>query len=191
MFVLTSAAPDALLRTVRSRTMRLAFGRLTSDDLVRLLGRDHGHTPDQARRAALLADGSAGAALALGSAELADARSVAIRLLSAAGAPDVMTRLGVAKSVVGKKDDVARGELLTVLRVALTLVRDLALIQAGGPSELLANGDMVDEIRRLGRILPPPVARRAFETLRAAIRNVDAPRFGGLKVVADWVAVEL
>ena len=49
MFVLTSAAPDALLRTVRSRTMRLAFGRLTTDDLVRLLVRDHGYAAAEAR----------------------------------------------------------------------------------------------------------------------------------------------
>ena len=49
MFVLTSAAPDALLRTVRSRLMRLAFGRLTTDELVRLLVRDHGSPPPRRR----------------------------------------------------------------------------------------------------------------------------------------------
>ena len=58
MFVLTSAAPDALLRTVRSRLMRLAFGRLTTEELVQVLVRDHGRPAEAARRAALLADGS-------------------------------------------------------------------------------------------------------------------------------------
>ena len=88
MFVFTSAAPDALLRTVRSRLMRLAFGRLTTDDVVRLLVRDHGRPTGsgapggaarrrQRRRGARARVGGPGRV----------ARSRAVRLLGAAATP--------------------------------------------------------------------------------------------------------
>jgi len=191
MFVLTSAAPDALLRTVRSRTMRLAFGRLTTDDLVRLLVRDHQHTPEQARRAASFADGSASAALAVGTAHLTEARAAAIQLLSAAGRADVRGRLDVAKAVVGKADETSRADLLAVLEVAASLTRDVTVLHSGADRQLLANGDIPDELTQLARLLPPAAAREAFALLRAAGRAVDKPRNAGLKVVTDWVAVEL
>lgn len=188
MFVLTSAAPDALLRTVRSRTMRLAFGRLTTDDLVRLLVRDHGHTPDQAHRAAALADGSAGAALALGSADMSAARVKATRLLGAATLGDVGSRLAVAKDVVGKPE-LTRQELIAVLRVASALTRDLAIVHAGAARGGLANGDAADLVDRLAAQIPGPVARRAFQTIDRGLAALE--RNAGTKVVTDWVATEL
>jgi DNA polymerase-3 subunit delta' len=188
MFVLTSAAPDALLRTVRSRTMRLAFGRLTTDDLVRLLARDHDYPPDRARRAALLADGSAGAALALGSADMTASRARATRLLAAAVLHDVGARLAVAKDVIGKPE-LSRQELAAVLRVASSLTRDLAIVHAGADRGTLANGDAADIVERLAAQLPPPTARRAFATIDRGLAALE--RNAGPKLVADWVAVEL
>jgi DNA polymerase-3 subunit delta' len=188
MFVLTSAAPDALLRTVRSRTMRLTFGRLPTDDLVRLLVRDHGHSPEQARRAATLADGSAGAALALGSADMSAARAGATRLLGAATLGDVGSRLAVAKDVVGKPE-LTRQELVAVLRVASSLTRDLAIVHAGADRGGLANGDAADLIDRLAAQIPAPVARRAFQTIDRGLAALE--RNAGIKVVADWVATTL
>ncbi|MGE0359259.1 MAG: ATP-binding protein [Vicinamibacterales bacterium] len=188
MFVLTSAAPDALLRTVRSRTMRLAFGRLTTDDLVRLLVRDHAHTPEQARRAAALADGSAGAALALGSADMSAARAVATRLLGAATLGDVSSRLAVARDVVGKPE-LTRQELIAVLRVASSLTRDLAIVHAGADRGGLANGDAADLVDRLAAQIAAPAARRAFQTIDRGLTALE--RNAGIKVVADWIATEL
>jgi DNA polymerase-3 subunit delta' len=188
MFVLTSAAPDALLRTVRSRTMRLAFGRLTTDDLVRLLARDHDYAPDDARRAALLADGSAGAALALGSADLTESRDRATRLLGAAALHDVGAKLAVAKEVIGKPE-LSRQELAAVLRVASSLTRDLAIVHAGADRRTLANGDAADTVERLAAQLPAPIARRAFATIDRGLSALE--RNAGTKLVAEWVAVEL
>lgn len=188
MFVLTSGAPDALLRTVRSRTMRLAFGRLTTDDLVRLLTRDHGFAAADARRAALLADGSAGAALALGSADLTTSRARATRLLAAAALHDVGARLAVAKEVIGKPE-LSRQELAAVLRVASSLTRDLAIVHAGADRRTLANGDAADTVERLAAQLTAPTARRAFATLDRGLTALE--RNAGPKLVAEWVAVEL
>ena len=188
MFVLTSAAPDALLRTVRSRTMRLAFGRLTTDDVVRILTRDHGWTPDAARRAALLADGSAGAALALGSADLTTARAKATRLLAAAALRDVGARLAVARDLIGKPE-LSRQELAAVLRVASSLTRDLAVVHAGADRRTLANGDAADTVDRLAAQLSAAAARKAFATIDRGLSALE--RNAGTKVVAEWVAVEL
>jgi len=188
MFVLTSAAPDALLRTVRSRTMRLTFGRLPTDDLVRLLVRDHEMAAADARRAAALADGSAGAALALGSADVAEARARATRLLGAAALRDVGARLAVAKDVVGKPE-LTRQELAAVLRMASSLTRDLAIVHAGADRGALANGDAADLVDRLAAAVPPDTARRAFATLDRGLTALE--RNAGIKVVADWVAVEM
>jgi DNA polymerase-3 subunit delta' len=188
MFVLTSAAPDALLRTVRSRMMRLAFGRLTTDDLVRLLARDHGYATDEARRAATLADGSAGAALALGSTDLTASRVRAARLLGAAAQPDLGTRLAVAKDVIGKPE-LTRQELAAVLRVASSLARDLAIVHARADRRSLANGDDLATVERLAAQLPAATARRAFAAIDRGLAALD--RNAGPKLVADWVVAEI
>lgn len=189
-FVLTSAVPDALLRTVRSRTMRLTFGRLPPGDVERLLVRDHGHAPDDAHRVAMLADGSVGAALALGSRALAETRDAATALLGAAAAPDLAGRLAIAKFVVGeKKQERSRLELQALLNVAASVVRDVAALHAGADRRLLANGDIADTLDRLTRVLPPARARTAFATLDRGRSALE--RNAGTKLVVEWIAAEL
>lgn len=190
VFVLTSSAPDALLRTVRSRTMRLTFGRLSTGDIETVLVREHGLATAEARRMAMLADGSAGAALGLASTAIADTREAAALLLGAAGAADLAGRLAIAKTVVGeKKAERTRQELQAVLRVASALVRDVAAVHAGAGAALLANGDAPDVVHRLVRELPPPAADKAFATLDRALSALE--RNAGPKLVTEWVASEL
>ena len=190
VFVLTSAAPDALLRTVRSRTMRLTFGRLTSDEVEQLLVRDHQREPAEARRLAGLADGSVGAALELGSSDVAETREAALQLLGAATQRDLAGRLAVAKAVVGeKKDERTRQEMKAVLQIASSLVRDLSLLHAGSDRRLLANGDLGDRLDRLARALPAPAARQAFATVDRALSALE--RNAGTKLVTEWVASEI
>ncbi len=189
IFVLTSAAPDTLLRTVRSRTMRLTFGRLTLDEVERLLVRDHQREPAEARRLAGLADGSIGAALALGSSDVAEVRDAAFMLLGAAGERDMAGRMAVAKAVVGTKPERTRQEVAAVLHLASTLVRDLAVLHTESTPRLLANGDVVTRLEALARVLPPAGARRAFVTINEAL--VALNRNAGPKLVTEWVAAEL
>ena len=190
VFVLTSAAPDALLRTVRSRTMRLTFGRLTTSEVEHLLVRDHQCEPAEARRLAGLSDGSVGTALALGSSDVAETREAALQLLGAAAERDLAGRLAVAKAVVGeKKDERTRQELTAVLQLASSLVRDLSLLHAGSDRRLLANGDLGERLDRLARTLPAPAARKAFATVDRALSALE--RNAGVKLVAEWVAAEI
>ncbi len=189
VFVLTSGAPDALLRTVRSRTMRLTFGRLTLDQVAQLLVRDHGCEPVDARRLAGLSDGSIGAALALGSSDLTETRDAAVQLLGAAGERELAGRIAVAKAVVGTKPERSRQDMVAVLRLASSLVRDLSLLHAGSDRRLLANGDIADRLDRLARTLPAPSARKAFAVLDRGLTALE--RNAGPKLVAEWVAAEL
>ncbi len=190
VFVMTSGAPDALLRTVRSRTMRLTFGRLPVDDIVRILVRDHAMADGDARRVAMLADGSLGAALALGSSALADMRDAATLLLRAASAADLGARLAIAKSVVGeKKPERTRQEMQALLHMASSIVRDVAVLHAGADRRLLANGDMGDTLDRLARAMPPAAARQAFATLDRGLTALE--RNAGPKLVTEWICAEI
>ena len=190
VFVLTSAAPDSLLRTVRSRTMRLTFGRLTIGEVEALLIRDHEREPAEARRLAGLADGSVGAALALGSSDLAETRDAALLLLGAASERELAGRLAVAKAVVGeKKQERTRQEMTAVLQLASSLVRDVSVLHAGSDRRLLANGDLADRLERLARALPAPAARKAFATLDRGLAALE--RNAGTKLVTEWVAAEI
>jgi DNA polymerase-3 subunit delta' len=190
VFVLTSAAPDALLRTVRSRTMRLTFGRLPVDDMVHLLVREQAMAEADARRVSMLADGSLGAALSLGSSALADTREAAALLLRASGAADLAGRLAIAKAVVGeKKPERTRREMQALLHMASSLVRDVSVLHAGADRRLLANGDMADVLERLARTLQPAAARQAFATLDRGLSALE--RNAGPKLVAEWICAEI
>lgn len=189
IFVLTSAVPDALLRTVRSRTMRLMFGRLGADDITQILVSHDGRSATSARAVAMLADGSAGAALAVGSSDLADLRTAAQQLLMAASASDMASRLAAAKAVIGAKPERTRQELASVLRVASSLARDLAVVHAGCDRALLANADAGDVVDRLARALPAASARQAFATIDRALGALE--RNAGTKLVAEWLVSEL
>ena len=190
VFVLTSASPDSLLRTVRSRTMRLTFGRLPVDDIVQVLVRDHAMAETEARRLAMLADGSLGAALSLGSSALADTRDAAALLLRASGAGDLAGRLAIAKAVIGeKKSERTRREMQALLHLASALVRDISVLHAGADRRLLANGDFGDTLDRLARTLSPAAARQAFATIDRGLNALE--RNAGPKLVAEWICAEI
>jgi hypothetical protein len=170
--------------------MRLTFGRLPVADIVRILVRDHALAEPDARRVAMLADGSLGAALALGSSALADMRDAATLLLRAASAADLAGRLAIAKSVVGeKKPERTRQEMQALLHMASSIVRDVSVLHAGADRRLLANGDMGDALDRLARALPPPAARQAFATLDRGLNALE--RNAGPKLVTEWICAEL
>lgn len=190
LFVLTSAAPDALLRTVRSRTMRLTFGRLPVDDIASVLVREHGMTDGDSRRVAMLADGSLGGALALGSSALTELRDAATMLLRAAGGADLAARLAIAKSVIGeKKPERTRQEIQALLQMASSLVRDISVLHAGADRRLLTNGDVGDTLDRLARQFDPAAARQAFATIDRGLNALE--RNAGPKLVTEWIASEL
>ena len=190
MFVLTTAVPGSLLTTVRSRCMRLGFGRLTASEVAAALVRDHGQGEAEARDTAPRADGSLGQALALSNTELAALRDLAMLLLRQASGPDPQPRLQAAVAVVGglsKKEE--RADLTAVLRMAGSMLRDIEAINAGADERVLANPTMAAALSSMAGAYGGERAGNAFGAIDRALAALE--RNAGTKVVAEWLAVQL
>jgi DNA polymerase-3 subunit delta' len=191
MFILTTAVPGAMLTTVRSRCMRLRFGRLTAAEVELVLVRDHEMAPIEARETAPLADGSIGQALALSNLDIGSLRDLAMRLLQqTSGRADTQGRLQAAAAIVAglsKKEE--RADLAAVLRLAASMLRDIEIINAGADQRVLANPLIVEDLSTLAGAFPGDRARSAFGSVDRALMALD--RNAGTKVVAEWLAVQI
>jgi DNA polymerase III subunit delta' len=190
VFILVTSVSGLLLPTVRSRCMRLRFGRLTEDDVAEVLARDYEMAPAEAQAAAALADGSISRAVAQSSEELAEVRQTAQAFLAQiVGSDDVRQKLDVAKVLVGARPERTRDEVAIVLRAAQSMLRDLEVLHAGADPRMLANPDLLDGLSRLTRTAGGDRARRAFQSVDRALFALD--RNAGSKVVAEWLAMQI
>lgn len=192
VFVLVSSMPDALLPTVLSRCPRLRFGALTPGEVAEVLMRDHGYVEAEARAVAAGADGSVGRALEAESSDLAEARTLARRLLEqTARAADPVKRIDAVRNVGAKKGPPARerDELAVCLRALSSLLRDLGLVSAGGDPRMLANADLQHDLARLAPAFDRARSLRAFAAVDRALAALE--RNASPKLVADWLALQL
>ena len=191
MFILTTSVPGLLLPTVRSRCMRLRFGRLTAPEVAEALVRDHEIEAAEARGLATLSDGSIGQALALGSTDLSELRETAVLLLQQTSTrADVAARLQAAAAVVGApKQERSRADIAVILRMTASMLRDLEAINAGVEAGLLANPIVKDDLSSIARSFGGDRARAAFAAVDRALVALD--RNAGTKVVAEWVATQI
>jgi DNA polymerase-3 subunit delta' len=191
VFILTTAVPGALLPTVRSRCMRLPFGRLAEADVADVLVRDHGFTPADARALAGLAHGSVGQALAFGSTDLAVLRELALALLQHTARNSVLaSRLQAAATIVTTpKKERSREDVGVILRLVASMLRDIELLNAGGDAQALANPAIADELSELSRRFANERAREAFAAVDRAIAALE--KNAGTKVVAEWLSANL
>src|SRR5690349_18657463 len=194
MFILTTAVPGALLPTVRSRCMRLRFGRLTSNEIAAALIRDHDYTDGDARDAAPLADGSLGQALALIDNDLSMFRELAIGLLQhTAGRADTQSRVQAASALHtgggSSKKERTREDVAIVLRLMASMLRDLEAINSGADRSVLANPLLTSDLESLARSYSGDRARAAFGAVDRALTALE--RNAGTKVVAEWLAVQM
>jgi DNA polymerase-3 subunit delta' len=191
VFILTTAVPGALLPTVRSRCMRLPFGRLAEADVADVLVRDHGFTPADARALAGLAHGSVGQALAFGSTDLAVLRELALALLRHTARNNVLaSRLQAAATIVTTpKKERSREDVGVILRLVASMLRDIELLNAGGDAQALANPAIADELSELSRRFANERAREAFAAVDRAIAALE--KNAGTKVVAEWLSANL
>ena len=192
MFILTTAVPGALLPTVRSRCMRLRFGRLTSAEVASVLVRDHEHSETDARAAAPLADGSIGQALALVDNDLTLMRETAMRLLQqTSGRADTQTRVQAAAPLWtgSSKKERTREDLAVLLRMVASMLRDLEAINSGADTSVLANPVIADELTPMARAFAGDRARSAFAAVDRALTALE--RNAGTKLVSEWLAVQI
>lgn len=191
VFILISSMPDALLATVRSRCPRLRFGALSPAEVAEALMRDHQYTEAEARAAAADAEGSIGAALAVQSVDVTEARETAQRLLEQTARLDPVRRMDVAKDLTGKKSTPAgeREQLASCLRALSSLLRDLSVLTTHADPKSLVNADLRDALARLSGSFDTGRSMRAFTAVdraRGALERNASP-----KVVADWLVLQL
>ena len=187
-FVLVTARPDVLLPTVRSRCQRLRFGRLAPSEVAAVLMRDHGFPEQDAHTAASLADGSVGQALDSDTEVYAGARDAVEAMLSqVAGARETRQRLAAAKTLGGDKLD--REQLSRRLRLASSMLRDLAILLSRADEQTIANSDLKPSLEKLARSYDGERAVRAFSAVDRALAALD--RNASPKIVADWLACQI
>jgi DNA polymerase-3 subunit delta' len=193
IFVLVSSLPDALLSTVRSRCPRLRLGELPASEVAEALIRDHGYAEAEARAAAAEAGGSIGRALAAASADLAEAREIARRVLEqAVRVTDPARRLELtrvlAPAVKGTPAQ-ERHQLSANLRALASLLRDVGLLAAEADQSGLANADLAPQLQALARSLDGERSLRAYAAVDHALTALE--RNASPKIVADWLALNL
>ena len=192
IFILVTAQPDLLLPTVLSRCPRLRFGPLAADDLVGLLVA-RGRSEAQARLVAAGADGSMQRALEAIAGPLVEGREVAERvLLHAAATDDPRRRVDGARDLLAKTGSGGAGDreqLAVHLRSMASLLRDAALRSIDADSGALANPDLGPTLERLARAYGGDRGVRAFAAVDQALAALD--RNAGVKIVADWVMLQL
>ena len=192
IFILTTAVPGALLPTVRSRCMRLRFGRLTSAEVSAALVRDHDRSESEAREAASLSDGSIGQALALADNDLSALRDAAMLLLRhTAERADTQSRVQAASALWSgpSKKERSREDLAVVLRLVASMLRDLEVINAGAAASVLANPVLARDLESIARAFTGERAREAFGAVDRALIALE--RNAGTKLVAEWLAVQV
>lgn len=191
MFMLVTAHPDLLLPTVRSRCPCLRFQPLGPEDVARALVA-HGRSEAEARASAATADGSIGRALAAGDVDLVQAREAAMRVLvQVASGDDPRRRIESAQGLLVKSGGGGasdREQLATHLRVMASLIRDAGLIGTGAERADLANRDLEPALARLTAFQGDRCVR-AFNAVDRGLAALE--RNAGVKIVADWVSLNL
>ena len=192
IFILTTAVPGALLPTVRSRCMRLRFGRLTAAEVAAALVRDHDRSEHAAQEAAPHADGSIGQALAFADNDLTMLRDAAMLLLQrTAGRAETQSRVQAAAALWSgpSKKERSREDLAVVLRLVASMLRDCEAINAGADASVLANPVLARDLESLARAFTGDRARDAFGAVDRALAALE--RNAGTKVVSEWLAVQV
>jgi len=196
VFVMVTSRPDVLLPTVHSRCPQLRFQALSSTDIADLLIA-RGTPEREARAIAATANGSLEEALGAAGDERLDAREIAQRvLLEAAREGEPARRLESAKHLLTKTgsggsaaDD--REQVSSYLRAMASLLRDVEMLATGADATALANPDARSALESLTPAYRRDRGVRAFEAVDRALVALAPPRNAGVKIVADWVVLQL
>src|SRR5256885_8988668 len=194
VFILVTSRPDVLLPTVRSRCPELRFRPMSAADIAAALTA-RGMPEREAHAVAATANGSLADALDAAGGERADARDIAQRVLPRAAAePDPARRIQAAKELLTKTGSggaADREQLSSYLRAMASLLRDVEVLATGADVSTLANADARPALERLTSTYLRERGVRAFEAVDRALVALAAPRNAAVKIVADWLVLQL
>ncbi len=193
--ILLATRPYLLLPTIRSRCLQFFFAPLATELVEKILvqhsavSSGSGSTPEGAlapadlKLAAQLAEGSAGAALALNLKETVELRRIALGVLAAAKEARSSATLFAQTNLLAKGQ---RVPFETVLEVFYSLLTDLLELSAGCAGAVLRNPPLERELMELSRRVDPTwvfAAVKGLDELASrSLRNVN--RQLGLDAVA-------
>jgi DNA polymerase-3 subunit delta' len=169
-FILTSARPDLLPDTIRSRCQTLAFLPPSRDETEAFLA-GRGITPGEAALRAALSGGRPGAALSLDAEGGIGMRDGILAALDAAGSGP-MDAVIAAETLLPAAD-----EMPALLALFVLVARDIMVLPYDGEHRLLTNQDRIGELEKLATAIPPASAARLLERIewceRALQRSVN------------------
>jgi DNA polymerase III subunit delta' len=170
-FILIAERLQVLLPTVRSRLRPIWFAPLKSDEIEAGLI-ELGHDPEQARQAALLARGSMRRGMRIIGREIPE-RGAALQLLNWTAQGRHREALGWAAGWVFKSGGNAWEQARNLLDELISLLRDIAALQAGGSTPLM-NADQTDRLAAISSAAPPGGVVPALEAAERARGEVDS-----------------
>jgi len=193
LLILITAAPAALLPTVRSRCQSLRFSPLPQRKVRHYLENDRGYPPQEAEMRAALAPGSIGGALAvdLDAYESLLGSVVEALRLAVNGGGGVVTA-AQSLSTLGEGDTAAH-KAASVLRVARDILRDLLVLSSGAGDAGMVNrrqaaawSPWADEFDGDALAAAATAATRALDRMTAPIRpNIKMAFEKALFEIAD------
>ena len=142
--ILTSSRPNALLPTIRSRTLSVRLPPIGDGDVVEFLTDRMDLDRGAAKKTARLAQGSIGHAVRLAAGQETERGSQAASLLAAALSAEDSARHAAALSFTARG---ARGEFSLLLSALAGLLRDLLSVAAGA-GELALDPELAQRITR-------------------------------------------
>lgn len=147
LLLLIVNAPGRVLPTIRSRCRTLALRPPPVDDTARWLAEHHGVTPDEAARAAALADGAPGRALVLAASGAADLKDVIDAALDRLPDLDPQAARKLADGAARKDGETMRRTLMDFLiSYTRSRARAAALEGPGGADAWLDAGDQLTRL---------------------------------------------
>ena len=155
LLILTAAAPETILDTVKSRCHMVHFPSMSGHDLARRMRDDHGMEEENAHLFTYFAQGSLGAAKKLTEVRFVEKKN---RLLD----EFILTRPQEAsiKSLLAKKN-----ETKVFLNVLLSWIRDALLTKAGVRDNRLIHMDRIKDLNEFAK-------KYTFEELKALNESV-------------------
>jgi len=122
-----------------------------------------------------------------------DAREIAHSVLAqAAATDDPGRRIDAAKDLLAKTGAGGRGDreqLASHLQAMAALLRDVEVLATCADDEVLANGDVRQDLQRLVTSFGGDRGVRAFAAVDQALAALD--RNASTKIVADWLVLQL
>ncbi|HVR69541.1 MAG TPA: DNA polymerase III subunit delta' [Vicinamibacteria bacterium] len=179
--LLVSAAPQALLPTIRSRCQALRLASLPPALLADHLEKRRGLPPEEARLRAVLGGGSLGAALAFEPEAYRGLRDGLLALVEALPRQGPLGRMDAAEKLADVED------LPLALTALRALLRDVAALAAGAPERAALNADVV---ARLKALASSPLGPRAGALAAAAGETREALRTNANRLLSMDVLLE-